>query len=64
MNKELVEFIKKLESEHNNIFGVETLVMHINSETKYHVNPKRVRRLMKLHGIALVSMTVKQNVRK
>ncbi|MGQ2375431.1 IS3 family transposase [Companilactobacillus zhachilii] len=51
MNKELVEFIKKLESEHNNIFGLETLVMHINSETKYHVNHKRVRRLMKLHGI-------------
>ncbi|WP_268870383.1 IS3 family transposase [Companilactobacillus nodensis] len=51
VNDELIKFIKKLESEHNNIFGVETLVMYINSETKYHVNAKRVRRLMKLYGI-------------
>jgi len=51
LNNKLVEFILNLESEHNYTFGVETLVMHINKDTEYHVNPKRIRRLMKLNNI-------------
>lgn len=51
LNKELTEFILNIESEHNYIFGVETLVMHINTDTEYHVNHKRIRRLMKINNI-------------
>lgn len=51
LNNELVKFILDLETSHNYIFGVETLVMHINKDTENHVNSKRVRRLMKVNNI-------------
>lgn len=51
LNEKLTEFILDLESKHNYIFGVESLVMHINKETEYHVNHKRVRRLMQVNNI-------------
>ncbi|WP_392389830.1 IS3 family transposase [Lactiplantibacillus paraplantarum] len=51
LNDELVKFMLKLEISHNYIFGVETLVMHINEETEYHVNVKRIRRLMQVNHI-------------
>lgn len=51
LNNELTEFILNLESKHNYIFGVESLVMHINGDTDHHVNHKRVRRLMKANNI-------------
>ena len=51
LNNELIEFILDLESKHNYIFGVETLVMHINKDTENHVNSKRIRRLMKINDI-------------
>lgn len=41
----------KLETSHNYIFGVETLVMPINEDTDYHVNAKRIRRLMQVNHI-------------
>ncbi|AYG22507.1 IS3 family transposase [Lacticaseibacillus paracasei] len=51
MNTELVRFIKKLEEDNHYIYGVDRLRMIINQETDYHVNPKRVRRLMQDNGI-------------
>lgn len=44
-------FELNLQSEHNYTFGVETLVMHINEDTGYHVNSKRVRRLMQINNV-------------
>lgn len=41
----------KLETSRNYIFGVETLVMHINEDTDYHENAKRIRRLMQVNHI-------------
>lgn len=51
MNNELTEFILNLESEHNYTFGVEILVMHINEDTRYHVNSKHIRRLMQINNV-------------
>lgn len=51
VNDELVRLIKEQEADNHYIYGVRRLTMIINRETQHHVNPKRVRRLMRDNGI-------------
>lgn len=50
-NEAIVDYMFKLEEEHDYIYGVESLTMYINTKTKYHAGHNKVRRLMKENGI-------------
>lgn len=51
INDKLVEFITGQEKDNHYIYGVRRMTMLINRETPYHVNHKRVWRLMRENGI-------------
>ncbi|MCB7177504.1 IS3 family transposase [Lactiplantibacillus plantarum] len=42
----VVKYMIELEEQHNYIYGVESLTMYVNKNTKYHVGHNKVRRLM------------------
>ena len=53
LNEVLMEKIKKLDNEHHHNRGVQRMTMYLNhdEEVGHRINPKRVRRLMRIGGI-------------
>lgn len=53
LNKVLMEKIKKLDNDHHHNLGVKRMTMYLNhdEEVVHRINPKRVRRLMRIGGI-------------
>lgn len=53
LNKVLMGKIKKLDNDHHHNLGVQRMTMYLNhdEEVVHRINPKRVRRLMRIGGI-------------
>lgn len=53
LNKVLMEKIKELDNNHHHNLGVQRMTMYLNhdEEVFHRINPKRVRRLMRIGGI-------------
>ncbi|GAB3459113.1 IS3 family transposase [Streptomonospora sediminis] len=58
----VVKYMIELEEQHNYIYGVESLTMYVNKNTKYHVGHNKVRRLMAENEIK-ASIRVKKHDR-